>query len=191
MKFNINFTDLESVVVFSNEDEDGWYGNERGASFEDISIEIDLTDLCKLTAENLEDLQTWVRKHAEIHMRAAIHRRAEQQRKYEEAREAQERQREEEKRKNKGKKPGHIYLIEAENGNFKIGKSKHLSSRINEFGVKLPIKTWLVHSFESNHYDQAELTLHERFADKRTHGEWFMLAPEDVEYIKGIQDGQL
>jgi hypothetical protein len=33
---------------------------------------------------------------------------------------------------------------------------------------------------------ELERMLHARFADKRVDGEWFILTPEDVEYIKGL-----
>ena len=89
------------------------------------------------------------------------------------------------------KSKGYVYLIASETGQYKIGVSKKLDKRVNDFGVKLPFKTWLAHSFSSNDCRNAEKVLHERYADKRSHGEWFTLSPEDVSNILSIQDGQL
>lgn len=86
---------------------------------------------------------------------------------------------------------GYVYLIESENGVYKIGKAKDVDKRVNTFGVKLPIKTTLLHSFWSSQYSAAEKKLHEMFKDKRTHGEWFYLSREDVNSICAIKDGQL
>ena len=86
---------------------------------------------------------------------------------------------------------GHVYLIRAENGLYKIGKAKNITARLKPFGVDFPMKWDLVYSFSSGDYSLAEEALHRRFADKRGIGEWFQLLPEDVAYIMSIQDGQL
>lgn len=101
-----------------------------------------------------------------------------------------------EREKEKGDKkskvvPGYVYLIKAENGLYKIGKTKNINSRLKPFSVAFPMKWELVYSFRSDDYSIAEDTLHIHFDDKRGVGEWFQLLPEDVEYIKSIQDGQL
>jgi hypothetical protein len=90
-----------------------------------------------------------------------------------------------EKRKSKPTN-GYVYLIKADNGLYKIGKSKNLHARINEFGVKLPVKTELIHSIANSDFSTLELELHERFSDKREHGEWFRLSESDIEEIKQI-----
>jgi hypothetical protein len=124
---------------------------------------------------------------------ATAHKVAERQREEEEEKEREQMEYRAAQRNQKKQKtnPGYVYLVGAENGNYKIGKAKNVDERVNTFGVKLPIKTWLVHSFSSNDYSKAEAVLHEQFSEKRTHGEWFLLADEDVEYIKALQDGAL
>lgn len=82
---------------------------------------------------------------------------------------------------------GYVYLLCADNGLYKIGKAKRLDSRVTDVSVKVPMRIELVHSFESNDYTWAEKELHDKYADKRDHGEWFRLTPEDVEEIKGIE----
>lgn len=86
---------------------------------------------------------------------------------------------------------GHVYLIRAENGLYKIGKAKNLTARMKPFSVEFPMKWELVHTFASDDYSIAEGALHNMFDDRRAVGEWFKLLPEDVVYIKSIQDGQL
>jgi hypothetical protein len=87
--------------------------------------------------------------------------------------------------------PGYVYLLSSDIGVFKIGKAIDITKRVKSLGVKIPIQVTLIHSFRSDDYSSAELALHEKFASKRTEGEWFKLDEDDVEYIKSIQDGQL
>jgi hypothetical protein len=101
-------------------------------------------------------------------------------------------EREEENKNKKAKKlDGNVYLIRAENGLYKIGKAKKISERMKPFSVSFPMKWELLYSFQCRDYSYAEELLHAKYADKRDVGEWFKLTTDDVEYIKGIQDGQL
>jgi hypothetical protein len=86
---------------------------------------------------------------------------------------------------------GFVYLIRIETGLYKIGKAKDMTKRLQPFGVLFPMKWELVYQFKSNDYSAAEARLHHKFAEKRDIGEWFRLTADDVEYIKGIKDGQL
>lgn len=181
-------------LTLSNEGERGneWFsfGYEKGESFEDISVEISISDLCEMSAENIENLKRWLVTHAETEIRAAVHKRDEEEARQKVARDAQYQAEREAKKANRNK-VGYIYLVEADNGFCKIGKTKNVTNRVNEFGVKLPMKTRLVHSFQSSQYDQAEIALHEKYSEKRSHGEWFALTQEDIAYICSIQDNQL
>lgn len=78
-------------------------------------------------------------------------------------------------------KPGFIYLIESEEGSYKIGRAKDMDSRFRGITLCLPFKVTLRHSFPSADYIAREAELHRRFADKRLEGEWFRLEPADVE----------
>lgn len=86
---------------------------------------------------------------------------------------------------------GFVYLIKAENGLYKIGKTKNVSKRMQPFSVSFPMKWELIHYFQSLNYTAAEQALHKKYADKRNTGEWFELQPEDAAYIIGVKDGQL
>jgi hypothetical protein len=85
-------------------------------------------------------------------------------------------------------KPGYIYLIVAENGMCKIGKTQNIEKRMNPFKVKFPMNWELIYSFQTENYTLAEKRLHKLFNEKRSIGEWFSLTEEDIEYIKSIRD---
>jgi len=81
---------------------------------------------------------------------------------------------------------GYIYLIKAETGHCKIGRTKSIKNRMEFFGVKLPFKFDIIHTFPADDMYDAERDLHSIFAEKRTNGEWFHLTDEDVSRISGI-----
>lgn len=80
-----------------------------------------------------------------------------------------------------------VYLVEL-NGTryYKIGCSTNVSRRMKEFSCLFPEKADLICSITTDDMYTLESELHERFKDKRTNGEWFLLDDEDVEYIKGL-----
>lgn len=86
---------------------------------------------------------------------------------------------------------GYIYLIRASTGQYKIGRTKDISSRFNFFVVKLPFEIDLIHHFEADDMRKAEAELHERYKGQRVNGEWFDLDSQDVEVIKGISEIRL
>lgn len=87
----------------------------------------------------------------------------------------------------RGAKEGSVYLIKAENGLCKIGKTKNIESRMSQF-KSFPVKWVLMHSFKTRNHHKAERKLHERFCNKRVNGEWFNLDEEDIDFIKSIGD---
>jgi hypothetical protein len=93
-----------------------------------------------------------------------------------------------EKRKNIS---GYVYILKADNGIYKIGRTINLDNRIFDIGIKVPMKIDLYHSFISSDYINAEKILHEKFSDKRDHGEWFHLTKNDLTYISGIGDNSI
>ncbi len=50
----------------------------------------------------------------------------------------------------------------------------------------MPFEVVLEHAFPCVDVAQAESTLHQRFAAMRTNGEWFVLEPEDLNFLKRI-----
>lgn len=87
----------------------------------------------------------------------------------------------------RGKQRGYVYLIRSERDEYKIGKTKSINKRIAWFSVKLPFKIEHIHTIECEDMDDAEKLLHERYAAKRLHGEWFALTEQDVKEIIEIK----
>lgn len=82
---------------------------------------------------------------------------------------------------------GFVYLLRSASGFWKIGKTKNPQNRIETFSVKLPFEVEYEHLIPCADMSSAEIQLHQRFATKRTNGEWFALTDEDVAIIKSIQ----
>lgn len=83
---------------------------------------------------------------------------------------------------------GYVYLIRLGNMEYyKIGRSNNPDRRIwKEISPKLPEEPEIICVFETTDMIKLEKDLHNRFADKRANGEWFLLDKSDVEYIEGI-----
>lgn len=81
------------------------------------------------------------------------------------------------------KKPGFIYLVRADTGEYKIGYSGNVEQRVKAFSVQPPFEYELVHTIPVDDMIRAEALVHERFAHKRIRGEWFALNEEEVEQI--------
>lgn len=84
---------------------------------------------------------------------------------------------------------GYIYLIRANlpGRPCKIGRSANLPDRLKMFGVKLPFDFELLHTIPAADAYAAERMLHNHYADKRGHGEWFNLTDGDIENIRAIE----
>lgn len=82
---------------------------------------------------------------------------------------------------------GFVYLVRGPEGKYKIGRAVNVEDRIKAFGIKLPFDIHLEHVISSDDYRMAEEVLHERFAHRRTDGEWFNLTDEDIAEIKAIE----
>ncbi len=81
---------------------------------------------------------------------------------------------------------GHVYVLGAPDF-YKIGRAKNVDDRLKQLAIQLPWKVEVAHTIPCEDYAAAERELHRRYADRRANGEWFMLTPQDVEWIKGIE----
>ena len=67
---------------------------------------------------------------------------------------------------------------------YKLGRSNAVGRRMYELRIQLAERLELVHSFETDDPEGIERYWHDRFAAKRSNGEWFSLGPEDVAAFK-------
>ena len=74
---------------------------------------------------------------------------------------------------------GFVYIVHS-NGAYKIGHAKIVDKRIEQISPVLPFPVELVIAIAADDRYALERELHERFADKRLNGEWFVLTEEDL-----------
>lgn len=76
---------------------------------------------------------------------------------------------------------GYVYFIKNHSDNLiKIGKTRDLKLRLSQLKYQFGDQLELVHSIQSDKAIQMEKDVHEKFADKRKHGEWFDLSEIDI-----------
>lgn len=88
-------------------------------------------------------------------------------------------------------KEGYVYLIESENGYYKIGKSIDIERRLNQHEMDYPLKLRIIHSFESSNARRDEKKILDAFSQKNLRGEWFQLDECDIAWFKSIEDFSL
>lgn len=86
---------------------------------------------------------------------------------------------------------GNIYLCVSANGLYKIGRTRNIKSRLGGLNRDIPIEVQLIHSFQSDAYELAELFLHKKFTNERVKFEWFQLSPEQAGWICALKDFDL
>lgn len=82
--------------------------------------------------------------------------------------------------KSKNMVSGYVYLISG-GGYHKIGKTVSLQNRFNQISPKLPFVATIAHAIKTTDINALEAYWHNHFTDKRVHGEWFTLSPEDID----------
>lgn len=81
-------------------------------------------------------------------------------------------------------KSGYVYLLEAENGLYKIGRSKHPNFHIAEITKAVaPFSIKAIHSAFYSDCHQAEKDFHKKYKGRRKMGEWFELSVEEIKEI--------
>ncbi|MDX1990742.1 MAG: GIY-YIG nuclease family protein [bacterium] len=79
---------------------------------------------------------------------------------------------------------GLVYLIRSDNGLYKIGlTTTDVQRRLKGLQDCSPVSLSLEAVWEVYDFRKIELLLHEKFKDKRSHGEWFKLNQDDVRAI--------
>jgi Meiotically up-regulated gene 113/Homing endonuclease associated repeat len=78
---------------------------------------------------------------------------------------------------------GHVYMLKL-GKHYKIGRSESVPTRHRQINLELPEKAELVHKIGTDDAVGIETYWHQRFASKRTNGEWFTLTRQDVAAFK-------
>lgn len=86
------------------------------------------------------------------------------------------------------KKKGFIYLIQGENGRYKIGCSANPKARLSQLKVSSCEDHTLIHTYKVNDMYLEEKKLHEMLKDSRVHSEWFELSEDEILCIKGMSN---
>lgn len=73
-----------------------------------------------------------------------------------------------------------VYLLQSDNGLYKIGKAVNVKRRVSEIATISSHVVTLIHTIETDDAGRAEKYWHERFAKKRIRGEWFALSGDEV-----------
>lgn len=87
----------------------------------------------------------------------------------------------------KAKAPaGYVYVIQdvSHTRQYKIGRTNHPASRLNRFGVELPIKTEVIAILRTDDDKELERRLHQKYAGGRARGEWFALDAAQIDEIR-------
>ena len=95
------------------------------------------------------------------------------------------------KAKSKGRKlrSGVVYLVKAKDTNrYKIGCTTNLKSRLKYLRIKNPYELELISAISTFDIEALEKTLHDKFAEYRTHSEWFELPLEAVQEFCDHED---
>lgn len=82
---------------------------------------------------------------------------------------------------------GYVYLMKRDDGYYKIGISIAPEKRAIQIQRKFP-SAYLVHTFYSKEYADAENELHAMFDHQRKDGEWFDLNRQELQLIYSISD---
>jgi len=81
---------------------------------------------------------------------------------------------------------GYIYVLGNHIvGSYKIGRTTTPKNRTSLLGVLAPFPVELMHLFTCSGEEASEIesALHNKFADKRTNGEWFNLTSDDLKWF--------
>ena len=80
-----------------------------------------------------------------------------------------------------------VYFIEAANGLIKIGRSTDPLRRLRGLQTGSPVQLRMVLVLTGLGVAD-EMALHDRFAEYRSHGEWFHPGPDLIEFVRGSRD---
>lgn len=89
---------------------------------------------------------------------------------------------------NRLRRCGYVYIIKADTGHYKVGRSKNVPGRMKLFAVKLPFKFEIINYFLCDDMYLAEKELHQVLARYHVNGEWFNLPQEVATLLANITE---
>lgn len=75
---------------------------------------------------------------------------------------------------------GYVYIVRADNGLVKIGKTDGLTRRLDKLNSLLPYDLDVLYVFPVGDRGQVEQALHKHFDALRVRGEWFRLSDDQI-----------
>ena len=81
-------------------------------------------------------------------------------------------------------RPGYVYIIKADSGHYKIGKSIRPDKRVGEFTLQLPFKVEIIQVIKCKNYTESERRLHSLCAPWHVNGEWFLLPDTVIDLLR-------
>lgn len=88
-----------------------------------------------------------------------------------------------------GVRPGYVYLVQGQQGYYKIGRTADPNDRLRTFKLKLPFDVEYLHLIACGNRFAVEAILHRSFDHRRVPGsEWFKLTRDDIALIKSIKE---
>lgn len=85
-------------------------------------------------------------------------------------------------------RPGIVYIIEADHGFQKIGKTENLESRFRQLATASPFELRILLTFRVADASRFEALLHEKYAAYRTRAEWFKLPTDALKQLHELKD---
>ena len=84
----------------------------------------------------------------------------------------------------RGNREGFVYFLLDEGGLVKIGRTKDLERRIKSLKNAHPSKCSVLIEISTKDMITLERKYHERFAHKKSHGEWFTLSKQELDTVR-------
>lgn len=83
---------------------------------------------------------------------------------------------------------GYVYILQAENGCYKIGRTNNMEKRIKAIRRDYPLNITVLHYFPCKDMISTETALHRRFADNRLQGDWFRLDASQAAWLVSLTE---
>lgn len=79
--------------------------------------------------------------------------------------------------------PGFVYLLQASNGYYKIGRAINVGNRLKNHLRMFPLQIEVIHTVMVQDMVKAERFLLKMFFEEKLQGEWFLLNDEQADWI--------